>query len=110
MLLPRADHAHIDLRKLTNYCLDLHHSTGGHKARVFRSALGIGAQDAVWLREQILAGVRLQESEPLTADGYGRRFRVDVSVSRQERQAVVRTIWILESEVDIPRLVTCWVR
>ena len=54
MQLPEADHAEIDLRKLREYCLNPAHPRGRHKARVFRAALGIGQDDAPWLRQTIL--------------------------------------------------------
>ncbi|MEN8217816.1 MAG: DUF6883 domain-containing protein [Pseudomonadota bacterium] len=38
MPLPNAENAFIDTRKLTDYCLNLEHFEGRHKARVFKSA------------------------------------------------------------------------
>jgi hypothetical protein len=50
--LPNAEHAFVDIRKLTDYLLDPTHHRGRHKARVFRAAFGIGQGDAEWLRDQ----------------------------------------------------------
>jgi hypothetical protein len=52
--LPQASRAHIDLDKLTRYALDPGHPVGRHKARVFKSALAIGQEDAEYLRDEIL--------------------------------------------------------
>ena len=57
MKLPNASAAFIDLRKLRDYSLSGTHPEGKHKARVFFAALGIGAEDAEWLRIEILAAV-----------------------------------------------------
>jgi hypothetical protein len=41
MPIPNSEQAFIDIRKLTDYCLNLEHLDGRHKARVFKSALNI---------------------------------------------------------------------
>jgi hypothetical protein len=56
--LPAARRAIIERRKLESYLLDPAHKDGRHKARVFRSVLGIGAGDWPYLQDAILAGVR----------------------------------------------------
>jgi len=52
--LPNGDRAVVDIAKLNDYCLNPHHEDGKHKARVFRSALGLGRKDAEWLRGKLL--------------------------------------------------------
>jgi hypothetical protein len=47
--LPQSDEAILDVRKIEDYCLNPSHPRGRHKARVFRDALGIHRDDAVWL-------------------------------------------------------------
>ena len=44
---------YIDPRKLTEYALNPAHPRGGHKARVFRSALGYNIQNYESLKLQI---------------------------------------------------------
>ncbi|MEB3273389.1 MAG: hypothetical protein VKJ85_06355 [Prochlorothrix sp.] len=41
MKLPNGNHAIIPRQKLTLYCLNPNHSSGKHKARVFKAILGI---------------------------------------------------------------------
>lgn len=55
MKLPSPDRAVIDLRKLRDYCLNHVHHRGQHKARLFKSALGLTAQDALELQELLLS-------------------------------------------------------
>jgi hypothetical protein len=108
--LPNADRAVLDLRKVDDYCLNPAHPRGRHKARVFRDALGIGQNEAGWLRQTLLAGVRNADAVMLADDAFGTRWRVDVPVARQERRVVIRTIWIVRGgEQQVPRFVTCWV-
>jgi hypothetical protein len=56
--VPNADRAILDIRKIEEYCLNPAHPRGRHKARVFREALGIGQNDAQWLREVLLEALR----------------------------------------------------
>ena len=44
----------VEIAKLRDYCLSDTHPRGRHKARVFRSRLGLSASDAEWLRQSLL--------------------------------------------------------
>jgi hypothetical protein len=46
MLLPHAERAEVDIRKLSDYCLSPDHWEGKHKARLFAAALGITTDHA----------------------------------------------------------------
>lgn len=109
MRLPNAEHAILDIRKLEAYCLNEDHPIGKHKAKVFRSALTLTAADAAWLREQILKGLPQADASLLHIDLYGIRYRVDLPIRRQNRKAMVRTIWIADERDHVSRFVTCWV-
>jgi hypothetical protein len=59
MKLPNGDRAIIPIAKLLGYCLNPNHSKGKHKARVFKSALGITADNVETLVQLIqLAAVQ----------------------------------------------------
>lgn len=109
MGLPNSDAAIVDIRKLEEYCLNLSHPRGRHKARVFREALDLERRDAAWLRDNLLEAARTGEALQVAADAWGVYWRLDVAVRRHGKSAVVRTIWIVRSGEDVPRLVTCWV-
>ena len=53
MKLPNGDRAEISMQKLIGYCLNLEHSSGKHKARVFQSRLGITVENAEVLHSLI---------------------------------------------------------
>lgn len=107
--LPNCEKAILDIRKLEDYCLDAVHPRGRHKARVFRDALSIGKTEAAWLRERLLAALRVSGAELVATDEFGTRWRLDVLVTRQNKRAVVRTLWIIRAGEEFPRFVTCWV-
>lgn len=99
----------IDLRKLEDYCLDPSHPRGRHKARVFARALGIGRADARWLRDQLLAAGQAAQIEQIGTDRFGTRWCADITVARQDRVSVIRTLWMTRIGQPGVWLVTCWV-
>jgi len=99
----------LELRKLEDYCLSPSHPRGRHKARVFREALGLSQEDAVWLRDTLLMAARQAEAVDLVSDEIGQRWRIDVAITRHARHAMIRTIWIMRSCETALRFVTCWV-
>jgi hypothetical protein len=108
MLVPNAENAVVDIRKLRDYCLNLNHDKGKHKAQLFLSMLGMTSADAKDLRQILLAVVKTQEATLGRTDEFGQRYTVDFTLRWQERSAIVRSGWIIEHNSDIPRLTTCY--
>ena len=108
MLLPNAENAVVDLRKLNTYCLNTKHKTGKHKARLFRSMLGMGVEDASKLREILLAVVKSHEAKLALCDVFGQRYTIDFVLEWKNKSAVVRSGWIIEVNSQIPRLTSCY--
>lgn len=65
-----------------------------------RHALGIQRDDAAWLRAALPDAAITGQAVPIDADAWGTYWRMD---------GVVRTLWIVRTADDLPRLVTCWV-
>lgn len=107
-LLPYAENAVVDIRKLRDYCLNLDHDEGKHKAQLFSSILGVTADDAENLRQLLLEVVKTQEARLGRRDEFGQRYTVDFKLEWQDRSANVRSGWIIEHDSDIPRLTTCY--
>src|SRR5881392_2760281 len=95
--LPNANQAVIDIRKIEDYCLSPTHPRGRHKARVFREALDLQRSDAAWLRDILLEAAHSSEASPIAVDPWGTQWRLDATVRRQGKSAVVRTIWIVRT-------------
>lgn len=107
MRVPNAENAVVDIRKLQDYCLNLQHEVGGHKARVFAAALNLTDQDAEIFRTALLEAVRTNEAVIGNFDEFGQRYTVDFEFERQGKIAVVRSGWIIDANSETPRLVTC---
>lgn len=109
MRIPNPERAVVDIVKLRDYCLNVDHPRGRHKARLFAAALGIQAEDAAELRELFLLGIHKHGAIPGISDAYGDRYSVDISMARLGRKAIVRTAWIIKHGEDFPRLTSCFV-
>ena len=109
MKLPYAENAIVDIRKLRDYSLDLTHDTGKHKARKFGSALGMTKTNADELRQILLDIVNTHEVTLFTKDSFGQRYRIDFMLEWNNKQAMVRSGWIIEDGSTTPRLTSCYV-
>jgi hypothetical protein len=107
--IPEADRAVVDLQKLEGYCLNENHPRGKHKARVFRSALGLTKKDSEWLREQLFDAIQSLEAEEGRSDRFGQRFVLDFQLKTEKGKETIRSKWIIRREETFPRFVTCYV-
>jgi hypothetical protein len=108
MLIPNANNAIVDIRKLRDYCLNLEHDDGKHKARLFSSTLGMKAEDAEELRLILLEIIKTQEAKLGRSDRFGQRYTVDFEITWQNRNATLRSGWIIEHSSNVPKLTTCY--
>jgi len=107
--LPSGDHAILDVRRIEDCCLVPAHPRDRHKERVFRESLGLKRSDSSWLSTQLLEAAHSGEAFQMGTDNWGTQWRIDVSIRRQNKAAVVRTVWIVRTNESMPRFVTCWV-
>ena len=108
MIVPNAELAVVDIRKLRDYCLNPAHDEGKHKARLFAAALGVTAGDAEYLRDALLQAVKEQDATLGQRDAYGQRYVVDFALEWRGRRATVRSAWIIEHRSNTPRLTSCY--
>ncbi len=109
MHLPNAERAVVEIEKLRDYCLSMSHPRGRHKARVFESTLGIKASDAEELRQALLSAARAFDAMVTEQDEYGQRYVLDFPFERPGRRAIIRSSWIIRTDDDYPRLISCYV-
>jgi hypothetical protein len=109
MKLPNGKQAEIAIEKLINYCLNPEHSSGKHKARVFKSRLGITQENAELLLSMIrLAAIEGEVVQQAQTD-FGQQFKVDWTIPNQEEMKL-RTIWEVTSTNVNPRLISAFIR
>jgi len=106
MKLPHAERAFVDREKLTDYLLSLGHPIGGPKA-VFFHALGFDESNPEELEKEFLRMAREEDVVSETPGPHGVKYAMDGDIkSPSGRAARVRTVWIIETGRDAPRLVT----
>ena len=110
MKLPNPHKAVVEIRKLRDYSLNVDHSVGKHKARVFKAALGLTVQEADWLRTQALELAFSGEASAGPQSVFGDTYVIDSWITYKGKRALVRFAWIVEFGTDFPRLTSCYVR
>ena len=91
-LLPYAENAVVDIRKLRDYCLNPGHDDGKHKARLFRSILGMTADNAEELRQILLEVVKTEEIRLSRQDEFGQRHTIDFLIEWQNNRSILFTL------------------
>ncbi len=109
MKLPGGERAVVDIGKLRDYCLSSTHPRGRHKARVFRTRLGLTEADATFLHGHLLKAARDGEAELANRDEYGQRYVLDFQLSGPAGEGTVRSSWMVLTREDFPRFTTCFV-
>lgn len=109
MTMPNGDRAVVTIEKLRDYCLNPAHPRGRHKARVFAASLGWSANDAGRLRDILLVAARERDVVSGEADVYGQRYTLDVEVPGPRGTVLIRSLWMVRTEEDFPRLTSCFV-
>ncbi|HEX8737926.1 MAG TPA: hypothetical protein VF721_21520 [Pyrinomonadaceae bacterium] len=102
MILPNADRAFLDLRKLRDYSLNFESPKGRHKAGVFASALGITSENAEDLRDNLLKAVKENNAESGELDMFGQRYTVDFQLKNDFGEAMMPSGWIILHDEDFP--------
>lgn len=110
MHLPNKDHALVERDKVRDYLLNLAHPDGLGKAEFF-TAMGFSRE--TW---QVLADALRQVAvdSPVIksmTSVHGHKYIVDGLLQTPSgRAAMVRTIWIVDTGRDTPRLITAYPR
>jgi hypothetical protein len=108
MTIPNAANCIVELEKVRDYLLNLSHPAGKSKA-VFFTAMGFRQQD--W--EVLAAALRQMVCRfPLTismTSRHGQKYIVDGTlVTPIGQMPLVRTVWVIDSGTDRPRLITAY--
>lgn len=110
MILQNANSAIVDIKKLEGYCLNTSHPRGKHKAKVFKSVLGLTMNDAKFLSIKLKEIVSITNALFLSEDDFGKRYFIDFNMVYGKKKAFIRSIWIVKSDEDFPRFVTCYIK
>ena len=108
MTVPGVEIAVVEERKVLDYLLAGGHPEGASKAAFFQA---LGFRRAEWqaLVEALQDHARRHQVADIERSPYGTKYIVDGPIrSPDGRAPMVRTVWIVDSGVEIPRLVTAY--
>ena len=108
MELPKKSRAHVPPEKVTEYLLSETHAVGKSKAKYFRS-YGFNDENAGDLADGLLAIAQNAPVESSERSPYGTKYIIDGDLETPNGDMIpVRTVWIIETDDDTPRLVTAY--
>ena len=106
--LPNAEQAIIPSDKVTDYLLSKSHLIGRWKARFFLS-IGFSEAKADELKDALMNVARTGEVKSAITSDFGVKYVVEGVISGPGgRRAVIRTVWVVETGQDRPRLITAY--
>ena len=104
--LPHVDRAVVPQTKIVNYLLSARHSGGRAKAR-FLESFGFRVQNWHALRDAIIAHATANEITASHQTRFGTRYEIDGPLPAPDGRApMVRVLWFVQSEENVPRVVT----
>ena len=109
MKLPNPHQAVIDDSKLLDYCLNFDHVDGKHKARVFKSALNLTSENFQELKLALLEAIKKFDAIPDKKNPYGQKYIINFPITRENKTAMIHSVWIIRNNEQFPRLITCYV-
>jgi hypothetical protein len=108
MKLPFRERALVPSAKLIDYLLSPTHPVGKTKARFF-AALGFDMANAADLEQQLIAFAQIEDVSEITSSPYGTKYVIrGILQAVDGRQALIETVWIIETGTDQPRFVTAY--
>ena len=106
MKLPNANRAVVDESKVVEYLLSARHPDGLSKATFF-SGFGFRAQRWMAFARALRDHGNIGEVTGVSRSTYGTRYSVDGAIETPDgRNPQIRTVWIVDSEGEAPRLIT----
>lgn len=106
MQLPNADRAIVDEKKIVEYLLSPSHPDGREKAKFF-AAFGFSLHHWRVLASALGQQCRRHPVAKAVESPHGIRYSVDGSIETPSgKKPTIRTVWIVESGRETPRLIT----
>jgi len=106
--LPFGERAYVAPSKEADYLLSQTHPVGRWKAKVFRSA-GFDETNLSELEEALLSMARSDDVTSAEQTAHGTKYVVEGEIATPSgRTLSVRTVWIVESDSETPRLATAY--
>ena len=108
MELPNKSHAYVSISKIADYLLSETHIVGRSKARFFRS-FGFDETNVNQFKHGLIHIAQTESVAEITETIYGKKYAIDGVLETPSGNMIrLRTVWIIETGDDIPKLVTAY--
>jgi hypothetical protein len=108
MKLPNHDAAIVPEAKIVDYLLSLTHRVGRGKA-IFFMQFGFVVEEWEKVAEALLAHAADHEIIKTELSPFGTRYVIEGEIETpSERTPMIRAVWFIEKDSDIPRFVTAY--
>ncbi len=108
MKLPNVEKASIPQKKVTHYLLSPSHPDGRGKAGFF-ARFGFTPDSWQTLAAALLRHAAAHDVTKIEASPYGIRYIIEGSLETPDGRApLVRVVWFIDTDEEIPRLVTAY--
>ncbi|MEI2611764.1 MAG: DUF6883 domain-containing protein [Candidatus Promineifilaceae bacterium] len=108
MQLPNVEQAHVPRTKITDYLLSVAHEDGRSKA-LFFMRFGFSLPDWDVLARALKQHATDHAVTSVESSPFGKRYIIEGTlIAPDGRTPSIRSIWFIEDEEDIPRLVTAY--
>jgi hypothetical protein len=108
MKLPEYEQAVVSETKITEYLLSDTHPEGKEKAAFF-VRFGFSADEWEVLADALCQHAARHEVTKVVESKYGQRFVIEGELQTpDERNPEIRSVWIIENDDDVPKLVTAY--
>ena len=106
MELPNKLRAYVSVSKIADYLLSETHAVGKSKAKFFRS-FGFDETNISQFEKGLVDVAQTEMVVEITETIYGKKYVVDGQLKAPRGDMIhLRTVWIIETGEDVPRLVT----
>lgn len=105
--MPKSEKAWVPDSKIHDYLLSFSHPVGGSKA-IFFIDHGFRIEQAPIFAEALIRHAQLEVAR-IVPDRFGIKYLIDAAMLTPDgRSPIVRSVWIIDTASDAPRLVTAY--
>jgi hypothetical protein len=109
MKLPHLENAYVPEAKIVKYLLNLEHKQGGKDKAVFFMRFGFTIEAWEALAQALLAHAAAYEVASMSEKSGVTNYAIEGALDTpDQRQPLVRTVWVLEEGSNAPRFVTAY--
>ena len=108
MRLPNREKTSVPREKIVDYLLSFVHKDGRAKAEFF-TRFGFASESWEVLADALKSHAATHDVKKQEASPFGMRYIIEGELDAPDgRKPIVRVVWFIETETDVPRLATAY--